>query len=90
MIVCVCKSVSDRHIHAAIRDGAQSLEELQFELGVALGCGKCENHVRGMLDERSRCPAECKEKEPWIRMNQGSLSVELHQARTHGPSCFPS
>jgi bacterioferritin-associated ferredoxin len=75
MIVCVCKSVSDRRIRGAIGDGAGTFDELQLELGVALCCGKCEDHVRGMLDERDRCPASCQEKEPLVRINQGSLSV---------------
>jgi Bacterioferritin-associated ferredoxin len=35
MIVCVCKSVSDRKIRASIAEGVDSFDELQFELGVA-------------------------------------------------------
>lgn len=50
MIVCVCKSVSDRQIKACVDAGATSLEELQVDLGVALCCGKCEDYVREMLD----------------------------------------
>jgi bacterioferritin-associated ferredoxin len=49
MIVCVCKSVSDRTIRAAIEAGAVSFDELQFELGVALCCGKCADSVHGEL-----------------------------------------
>ena len=59
MIVCVCKSVSDRHVRGAIQDGAESFEELQFELGVALCCGKCESHVRGMLEQSGACAKGC-------------------------------
>jgi bacterioferritin-associated ferredoxin len=59
MIVCVCKSVSDRHIRASIHEGAESFEELQFELGVALCCGKCEGHVRGMLEASGVCATGC-------------------------------
>jgi len=51
MIVCVCKSVSDRSIRASVNAGASSFEELQFELGVALCCGKCEHSVRDVLAE---------------------------------------
>jgi bacterioferritin-associated ferredoxin len=53
MIVCVCKSVSDRSIRASIDAGVASFEELQFELGVALCCGKCEHSVRHVLAENS-------------------------------------
>jgi bacterioferritin-associated ferredoxin len=49
MIVCVCKSVSDRKIRASIADGASSFDELQFELGVATCCGKCEETVRDVM-----------------------------------------
>jgi bacterioferritin-associated ferredoxin len=64
MIVCVCKAVSDRTIRASIEAGATSFEELQFELGVALCCGKCTRAVEDELEasgtvsrERSRVTA---------------------------------
>lgn len=50
MIVCVCNSVAEHRIRAAIDAGADSFDALQFELGVALGCGQCETTVREMLD----------------------------------------
>ncbi|CAB3786165.1 (2Fe-2S)-binding protein [Pararobbsia alpina] len=59
MIVCVCKSVSDRHIRGAIQEGLESFEELQFELGVSLCCGKCEGHVRAVLEESGVCASGC-------------------------------
>jgi bacterioferritin-associated ferredoxin len=59
MIVCVCKSVSDRKIRAAIADGMASFDELQFELGVALCCGKCEASVRDVMAESGVCASRC-------------------------------
>ena len=50
MIVCVCKSVSNKRIRSLIDAGAD-FEDLQMELGVSLCCGKCEPFVRDMLDE---------------------------------------
>ena len=41
MIVCVCKAVSERHIRAAVKDGADSLRDLTRDLGVGTCCGKC-------------------------------------------------
>ena len=41
MIVCVCRRVSDHQIRDAAANGATSLECLQFELGVAMQCGRC-------------------------------------------------
>nr|WP_185182325.1 (2Fe-2S)-binding protein [Mycoavidus sp. B2-EB] len=59
MIICVCKSVSDRSIHTAIHAGANSLEALQFECGVALCCGKCENAVSDLLADHNSASPPC-------------------------------
>jgi bacterioferritin-associated ferredoxin len=59
MIVCVCKSVSDRKIRTAIAEGLESFDELQFELGVALCCGKCEASVRDVMAESGVCATRC-------------------------------
>ncbi|CAN7397439.1 (2Fe-2S)-binding protein [Caballeronia sp. dw_19] len=58
MIVCVCKSVSDRKIRASIADGVATFDELQFELGVAMCCGKCEETVRDVMLQ-SGCASHC-------------------------------
>ena len=59
MIVCVCKSVSDRKIRAAIAEGADTFDELQFELGVATCCGKCAESVREVMAQCSVCESHC-------------------------------
>jgi bacterioferritin-associated ferredoxin len=59
MIVCVCKSVSDRKIRTAIAEGKESFDELQFELGVALCCGKCEQSVRDVMAQSGVCATRC-------------------------------
>lgn len=41
MYVCLCKSVTDTEIRGAAKRGARRLEDLQRELGVATGCGRC-------------------------------------------------
>jgi bacterioferritin-associated ferredoxin len=41
MIVCVCKAVSDRHILAAVKDGATRLKEVTRRTGLGTCCGKC-------------------------------------------------
>ena len=41
MIVCVCKAVSDRAIRRAVAEGHDTIDALQFELGVGINCGKC-------------------------------------------------
>lgn len=55
MIVCVCKSVSDRQIKACIEAGASTMEDLQIDLGVALCCGKCGPYVQEMVQGASPC-----------------------------------
>ena len=54
MIVCVCRRVSDREIARHARAG-MSFDEIQFELGVATQCGRCEGCARDVV---SQCCAE--------------------------------
>ena len=56
MIVCVCRRISDHQIRQAVADGAQSLECLQFDLGVATQCGRCADSAsRVLCDAKSAC-----------------------------------
>ncbi|AKM31291.1 hypothetical protein AB870_15885 [Pandoraea faecigallinarum] len=55
MIVCVCKSVSDRQIKACLDAGATTMEDLQIDLGVALCCGKCGPYVQEMVTGATPC-----------------------------------
>jgi bacterioferritin-associated ferredoxin len=66
MIVCVCKSVSDRTIRSSIANGVDSFDELQFELGVASCCGKCEESVRDVMLQSGVCASSC------------GVGIELH------------
>lgn len=59
MIVCVCNSVSDRTIRSSIADGIDSFDALQFELGVASCCGKCEESVRDVMLQSGVCASRC-------------------------------
>ena len=54
MIVCVCRRVSDHEIRRAARDGAATLECLQFELGVAVQCGRCADCATRVLCDARR------------------------------------
>jgi bacterioferritin-associated ferredoxin len=49
MIICVCKAVSDRHIRAAVADGATCMRELTRGLGVGTSCGKCLPEAKAAL-----------------------------------------
>jgi len=49
MIICVCKAVSDRHIRAAVKNGASRIGDLRRELGLGTCCGKCVPEARTAL-----------------------------------------
>ncbi|MFT4045807.1 MAG: (2Fe-2S)-binding protein [Solimonas sp.] len=50
MFICVCKAVSDRMIHHAVReDGVTSLRELARGYGLGTCCGKCVPQARELL-----------------------------------------
>ncbi len=71
MIVCICYAVSDRHIRRAVAEGYDTLDDLQFELGVGLQCGKCIGTACAVLDE-ARCSHAA---EPHCQTHQ----VHLHR-----------
>ncbi len=41
MFVCVCNAVTETQVRQCVANGAQTLGDLQFELGVATCCGCC-------------------------------------------------
>lgn len=45
MIICSCANVNDRRVREALAGGARTLADLQVELGVAMGCGRCRDAV---------------------------------------------
>jgi bacterioferritin-associated ferredoxin len=49
MIICVCKAVSDRHIQAAVKEGATTLRDLKREFGLGGCCGKCVPEAKSVL-----------------------------------------
>ena len=51
MYVCVCKAVTENHIHQAAREGARTLKDLRRELGVTSECGRCAGCARNCLRE---------------------------------------
>jgi bacterioferritin-associated ferredoxin len=59
MIVCVCKRISDRHIRAAVKNGASSLRDLTRELGVGTCCGKCLPEAKATLSASLDAHNDC-------------------------------
>lgn len=70
MIVCVCRRISDREIARHTRAGI-GFDEIQFELGVATQCGRCEGCARDVL---AQCSANC----PTAQITQAHDALESH------------
>jgi bacterioferritin-associated ferredoxin len=51
MYVCICHSVTDGEIREAVERGAGSLYEVQCQLPVAAGCGRCEEFACALVEE---------------------------------------
>ena len=51
MYVCICTGVTERDIAEAIDNGAQTLSDLQQELGATTGCGTCMEFTQDLLDQ---------------------------------------
>jgi bacterioferritin-associated ferredoxin len=58
MIVCLCRSVTDRAIRAAIDAGATTMEEVGQACRAGTGCGACRIVIEEMLDEAGVRPKE--------------------------------
>jgi bacterioferritin-associated ferredoxin len=57
MYVCICNAITDKQIRKAAKSGATDLWKLQAELGVASGCGSCEEAASEILAEYRNRPA---------------------------------
>ncbi|MFT4767146.1 MAG: bacterioferritin-associated ferredoxin [Glaciecola sp.] len=50
MYVCICNGITDKQIRNAIAEGANSLQHLRDELGVASQCGSCTDQALSFLE----------------------------------------
>jgi len=41
MFICICNAITERQVQSAVAAGAQSMSDLQGQLGVAACCGCC-------------------------------------------------
>ncbi len=55
MIVCLCRSVSDRALAGALEAGARSVEEVAQATGAGSSCGCCLDAVEALVRERTPC-----------------------------------
>ena len=52
MFVCLCKSVTDHEIRAAVDSGVRSFEQMQDRLEVSTVCGSCTCEVKQVMQKR--------------------------------------
>ena len=57
MIVCQCRVVSDRDVHAAVATGARTVGAVCRTTGAAQECGTCIFSVKNLLQQHHE--AEC-------------------------------
>jgi bacterioferritin-associated ferredoxin len=85
MIVCLCHAVSDRTIDRAIRDGAETVEELGEVCGAGTGCGACLEDLAERLegcsaDQRSHCRSSLITLRGSHRAHTADPTESAHQA----------
>jgi bacterioferritin-associated ferredoxin len=49
LYICICNAVTEKAVRECARNGACSLEQLSFELGVGSGCGRCRDCASELL-----------------------------------------
>ena len=54
MIVCVCNRLNEQRVGAAICGGAQCADDVYARCGVRKNCGRCQETIEGMLEDRRR------------------------------------
>jgi bacterioferritin-associated ferredoxin len=68
MVLCVCQSVTDREVEAAIRGGARSLSDVSRACGAGNDCGCCLELIERHLDQAcSGSCADCPRRAPELR-----------------------
>jgi bacterioferritin-associated ferredoxin len=51
MFVCMCRAVTESHIKACIKAGANTIEELSERSLAGTGCGGCLDNVEMILED---------------------------------------
>lgn len=50
MYICICNAISERHIEAAVSNGAETVEDLQRQLALGSQCGSCQTCAKACLN----------------------------------------
>ena len=54
MYVCICHSVTEKDIKASIKNGAETIQDLQVMTGCATGCGSCLDYAEELIQKHSK------------------------------------
>ena len=54
MYICICNAVTEDQIRKAMENGIHTMKELNTQLRVAAGCGKCAPYAKCIL--KGVCP----------------------------------
>ncbi len=61
MFVCLCKSVTDHEIRAAVDQGVTTFAQMQDRLEVSTVCGACSCEVKQIMKKRLSKEVETRE-----------------------------
>jgi bacterioferritin-associated ferredoxin len=56
MYICICNAITERQIRACAEQGVCTLSELECQLGVGIGCGRCRQAANDVLNENRSKP----------------------------------
>jgi bacterioferritin-associated ferredoxin len=51
MYICICNAVTERRVRECAGRGCQSLDQLAFETGLGVGCGRCKEFASDLLED---------------------------------------
>lgn len=63
MYVCICNAVTDHQVRERAHSGVRSVEELTFQLGLGVGCGRCLERATQLLGD-AQAGENCKPIRP--------------------------
>lgn len=84
MYICVCNAITERQVRACVDAGAASLDDLQFELGVASCCGRCAGTACEYLPG-GRVSSVCEIRDVTIPVKPAGVLAEQGQPANSSP-----
>jgi bacterioferritin-associated ferredoxin len=54
MYICICNAVTERQVRECAARGCHSLDQLAFETGLGVGCGRCKEFACDLLEDLQR------------------------------------